>query len=69
MKKWRKKLARLKDKWAEEFDNLVDLSRDDMRTWTVDYVNFNHNIFVILSKACDKVLDIEREVFQMKIKQ
>ena len=29
-----------------------------MHTWTIDYVNLNHNIYVSLSEARDDVLDI-----------
>ena len=61
-------LARLRYRWAKEFDSLVDLSKDDMHTWTIHYVNLNHNIYVSLYEAHDELLDIEREVFQMKIK-
>ena len=53
-------LATLRDKWAEEFDSFSDFLGDDMHTWTIGYVNINHNIYVSLSEARDEVLDIER---------
>ena len=30
------------------FDSLSDFSGYDMCTWIVDYINLNHNIYVIL---------------------
>jgi hypothetical protein len=39
-------LARLRDKWVEEFDSLSYFSGDNMCTWTIDYVNVNHNISI-----------------------
>ena len=48
--------------------NSTNFSGDDMHACIVDYANLNHNISTILSEALDEVLDIEREVFQMKIK-
>ena len=63
------KLTRLKGRWDEEFDNLINFSGDDMHMWIVHYVNINHNIFFNLSEDHDELLDIERELFQMKIKK
>ena len=61
-------VSKLKDKWAKEFDNLKNFSKDNIRAWTVDYVNLNNNIFVIISEAQDEVTKIEKEIFEMKIK-
>ena len=63
------KLSKLGDKWDEEFYSLSDFSRDNMRTWTIDYLNLNHNISVSILEAHDDLLEIERDVFQMKIKK
>ena len=51
-------MSKLKDKWAIEFNNLMHLSEDDIQTWTVNYVNLNNNIFVIISEDCDEVIII-----------
>ena len=40
-------LSKLKDKWAREFDNLLDFSKDNMCTWTFDYVNLHNNVFLV----------------------
>ena len=44
------KLDKLRDKWVEEFDSLSNFSGDDMRRWTVDYVNINRNISISFLK-------------------
>lgn len=46
-------LTKLRDKWDKKFDSLYDFSRDNMRTWIVDYVNLNHNVYVMISEAHD----------------
>ena len=48
-------LARLRNKWAEEFDSLVD-SQEMICTHGL----LNHNIYVILFESRDELLDIER---------
>lgn len=63
------KLSKLRHKWSKGFNILSDLSKDNMRTWTVDYVNLNHNVSVSIFEARDDLLEIEKEAFEMKIKQ
>ena len=63
------KLFKLKDKWYDEFDSLYDFSRNNMRTWIVDYLNLNHNVFVIFFEVPEDLLEIEKDEFQMKIKK
>ena len=53
-------VSKIKDKWAGEFDNLSDFSKDSIWTWSVDYVNLNNNIFVIICEAHDEVIEIEK---------
>lgn len=48
-------VSKLKDKWAKEFDNLLDFSEDSIQTWVVDYINLNNNIYVIVCEAHDEV--------------
>ena len=38
------RFCKLKEKWAGEFDNLSDFSKDNICTWTIEYVNFNNNV-------------------------
>ena len=35
----------------------------------MDYVNLNNNIYVIIREYHDEVIEIEKEIFEMKIKQ
>ena len=37
--------------------------------WTIDYVNLNHNVYVSISKARVELLEIEKEAFEIKLKQ
>lgn len=62
-------LSKLRDKWVEEFNSLYDLSRDNMYTWILYYVNLNHNVSISISEARDDLLEIEKEASEMKIKQ
>lgn len=62
-------LSKLRDKWAKEFDNLFDFSGDNMCIWTIEYVNHNHNIFGNIYESWDDLLEIEKEVFQIKFRQ
>lgn len=61
-------MSKLKDKWVREFDSLINFFKDSIRTWTVDYVKLNNNIFVIISEARDEVIKIKKKIFEMKIK-
>ena len=62
-------LSKLKDKWAREFNNMSYFFEDSMGTWTVDYVNLNNNIFVTIDEACDDLIEVEKEIFEMEIKK
>lgn len=48
----------------------MDLFEENIRTWTMDYVNLNNNIYVIVYEACDELIEIEKENenFKMRIK-
>ena len=54
------KVSKIKDKWVRQFDNLMSFSEDDIRAWTVDYINLNNNIWVIISESHDEVIEIEK---------
>lgn len=62
-------LSKLRDKWVVEFDSVFDLYRNNMHTWIVDYINLNHNVYVSVFEACGDLFEIEKEEFEMKIKQ
>ena len=62
-------LSKLKDKWVEEFNDLSDFFEENMSTWTIDYVNLNKNISITIAEACDSLIQVERETFEMKIEQ
>lgn len=62
-------MSKFNDKWAGEFDNLLDFSKDSIQMWIVDYVNINNIFYVIICKSHDEVIEIEKEIFKMKTKQ
>ena len=62
-------VSKLKDKWSGEFKNLLDFYEDNIQTWTVDYVNLNNNISIIVCESHDDLIEIEKEIFEMKIKK
>ena len=37
--------------------------------WTIDYVNLNNNISIIIVEAHENLIQVEREIFEMKIRQ
>lgn len=56
-------LSKLKDKWAEDIDSLKYFTKNNIRAWTMDYINLNNNIFVILSEARDEVIEIKKYIY------
>lgn len=62
-------ISKLKDKWAIEFNDFSYFSEDIMHTWTVDYVNLDKNIYVNIYEAHENLIKMEREIFEIKIKQ
>lgn len=61
-------VSKFKDKWLKEFDNLSDFSEDNIRMRTIDYVNLNNNITIIICESCYELIEIKNEIFEMKIK-
>ena len=53
-------MSKLKDKRDKEFDGLIDFSEDNIIPWSMDYVNLNNNIFVIIYEARDEVIEIQK---------
>ena len=43
--------TKLKNKWVEELANLTNFSKENIKAWTIDYVNFNNNISIIVNEA------------------
>ena len=62
-------LSKLKDKWTQEFNDLSYLSEHIMCMWTIDYINLNNNVYISIDEACENLIQLEREIFEMKIKQ
>ena len=60
-------LSKLKGKWVGEFDNLLDFFEENIKIWIVSYVN-NDNT-TIISQGREDFLNIEKESFDMKVKQ
>ena len=54
---------------GQEFDNMFDFSENNMRTWTMDYVNLNNNIFVTVGESHDDLIEVEKEFFKLRIKK
>jgi hypothetical protein len=44
-------VSELKDKRVGEFNSLLDVFVENIRTWIVDYVNLNNNISNIVIEA------------------
>ena len=61
-------MSKIRDKWAGEFDSLTNFYEENIRAWTIDYLNFNNNISIIVNEAHKEVLEIEKEISEMKSK-
>lgn len=61
-------VSKLKDKWVGEFHRLIDFFKDNIKAWTIDYINLNNNISTIVCEARKEVIEIDKEIFEMKIK-
>ena len=44
-------MSKLKDKWEGEFDSLSYFFDESIKAWTIDYVNLNNNISIIVNEA------------------
>lgn len=54
--------------WVEEFENLSIFSEENIKTWIVTYVYFNNDISSVISQARGELIDIKKELFEMRIK-
>ena len=52
-------LSKLNDKQDREFDILLDFSEENIKTWTVSYVNFNNDILVFISQGREELVDVK----------
>jgi hypothetical protein len=63
------KMSNLKDKWAGYFDNLSKISKENIKTGTISYVNFNNGILSIVSQAREELIYIDKQFFETNMKQ
>ena len=56
-------MSKLTNKWVGEFDSLAYFFEDNIKTWTIDYVNLNNNISTIVCEAREEIIEIEKEIF------
>ena len=61
-------LSKIKHKWVGEFNDLSYFFEDIMHMWTIYYVNLNNNISISIFEAHGNLIEVEREIFEMKIK-
>lgn len=51
----------MKNQFAGLFDNPLNLSKENIKTWIVTYVNSNNNILSLIAQAREeKFIDIEK---------
>ena len=63
------KIEELKKTSTEKFDNMIEFTNDDIDSWLVEYTNKNEDIENILQNLSVDLREIERELFNVKIKQ
>jgi hypothetical protein len=63
------KIEGLKRTSTEKFDNMMEFTHDDIDNWLVEYTNKNEEIENILQNLFVDLREIEKELFNIKIKQ
>jgi hypothetical protein len=63
------KIEELKRTSIEKFDNMIEFTHDKIDTWLVEYTNKNEDIENILQNLFVDLREIERELFNVKIKR
>jgi hypothetical protein len=63
------KIEELKRTSTEKFDNMMEFTHDDIDNWLVEYTNKNEDIENILQNLFVDLREIEKELFNVKIKQ
>jgi hypothetical protein len=59
----------LKRTSAENFDNMMEFTHDGIDSWLVEYINKNEDIENILQNLFVDLREIEKELFNINIKQ
>jgi hypothetical protein len=63
------KIEELKGTLSKKFDNMIEFTHDEIDSWLVEYTNKNENIENILQNLSVDLREIEKELFNVKIKQ
>jgi hypothetical protein len=63
------KVEELKRASAEKFDNMIEFTHDDIDNWLVEYTNKNEDIENALQNLSIDLREIEKELFNVKVKQ
>jgi hypothetical protein len=66
---FKEQIEELKKTSAEKFDNMIEFTNDDIDSSLVEYTNKNEDIENILQNLSVDLREIERELFNVKIKQ
>jgi hypothetical protein len=66
---FKEKIEELKRTSSEKFDNMIEFTHDDIDTWLVKYTNKNEDIENMLQNLSVDLREIEKELFNVKIKQ
>ena len=62
-------VSKLKEKWEGEFDSLSYSFDERIKAWTVDYVNLNNSISIIINESQEEVIKIKKIMFKINIKK
>jgi hypothetical protein len=62
-------LSTIKASWANEFDQLTDFSKDEIKWWLVTFVDNNEDHLASIEKLHSEFEEIEEEIFMLRIKQ
>ena len=68
-KHFEEQIEELKRRLAEKFDNMIESTHDDIDNQLVKYTNKNEDIENILQKLSIDLREIEKELFNVQIKQ
>ena len=52
-----------------KFHMLSDFSEENIKTWSISYVNFNNDISAIIYQGREDLSFIKKVLFDMKVKQ
>jgi hypothetical protein len=66
---FKEKIEELKMTSTKKFDNMIEFTHDNIDNWLVEYTNKNEEIENILQNLSADLREIEKELFNVKIKQ